>query len=336
MGDAGTPARALGLARGPEFDLIRRFLHGAAERAEGVVVGPGDDCAVVAGEGIALSSDMSVEGVHFRREWLSAEETGWRAASAALSDLAAVAARPIGALVSLAVDEADYGARAEGVMAGVRAAVEAVGGVLLGGDLTRTRGPLVVDVTVVGDAPRPILRSGGAVGDGVWVTGLLGGSGLAVAELLAGRAPPAGARGRFARPTPRTAEAMWLAGRVPISAMIDISDGLAGDAAHLAAASGVAIVLERGAIPVHPDVLATCSALEQALAHALRGGEDYELCFLAPVAAVEQVRSAFEDELGVPLTRVGRVEEGAGLHRDEDGERVPLDLGGFQHFRGDP
>src|ERR1700741_1841920 len=100
------------LAPGPEFDLIQRFLPRHPVHRADVRVGPGDDCAVIAGDGIAISTDMSVEGVHFRRAWLSLREMGGRAAAAALSDLAAVAARPIGILVSLAVSTADAGAHA--------------------------------------------------------------------------------------------------------------------------------------------------------------------------------------------------------------------------------
>ncbi|HEX2188489.1 MAG TPA: AIR synthase related protein [Longimicrobiaceae bacterium] len=178
----------LPLAPGAEFALIRRFVpRGQPARAD-VLVGPGDDCAVVAG-GIALSTDMSVEGVHFRRDWLSPREIGWRAAAAALSDLAAVAARPIGVLVSLALPAGDAGDPAVELMAGVREAAEAVGGAVLGGDVARTTGPLVVDVTVVGEARNPVLRSGARRGDEVWVTGALGGAAAAVRAWLAGGEP---------------------------------------------------------------------------------------------------------------------------------------------------
>src|SRR5690606_14592184 len=133
------------LGPGPEFDLIRQFLARAgataSPAADAVQVGPGDDCTVV--DGIALSTDLSVEGIHFRREWLEPEEIGYRAAAAALSDLAAVAAQPIGVLCSLACagdDAAAYGPR---VMDGVRSAAADVGAALLGGDLARSPGPLL-------------------------------------------------------------------------------------------------------------------------------------------------------------------------------------------------
>ncbi|HEX6924127.1 MAG TPA: thiamine-phosphate kinase [Longimicrobiaceae bacterium] len=326
----------LRLAPGAEFDLIRRFLpHAPRFGREDVRVGPGDDCTVVVGNGIAISVDLSVEGIHFDRAWLSAHEIGCRAASAALSDLAAMAARPIGLLVALGVNETDADDFAVEVMDGVHDAAERVGAVVLGGDLTRSPGPVIIDVSVVGEAQTPVLRSGARVGDEVWVTGALGGAAVAVARLLRGEAPNPDAVERLACPVPRVYEARWLAERELPHAMIDLSDGLLGDAAHLSTAGGVAVVLEREAIPVHEAVIADTASRETALAFAVSGGEDYELCFCAAPGAVQPHQEAFEDEFGVSLTRVGVVEEGDGVWwRGEDGGRQPAEGGGFQHFGG--
>jgi thiamine-monophosphate kinase len=292
---------------------------------------------VVAGDGIALSCDMSVEGVHFRRDWLSLREIGFRAAAAALSDLAAVAARPVGVLVSLALPEADAGAHAVQVMDGVRAAAGDVGAALLGGDVTRSPGPLAIDVTAVGEAPHPVLRSGAIPGDEVWVTGELGAAGLFVAQMRAGEAPDAAARARFAAPAPRTREARWLAERGLPTAMLDLSDGLAGDAAHLAAASGVAVLLARELIPVHPSVRRHTASEEDALRLALAGGEDYELCFTAANGEVEPHVRDFGAAFGIPLSCVGRVAGGDGVWwTDAEGNRRPLGLHGYRHFEEDP
>ena len=297
-----------------------------------VLVGPGDDCAVVAGGRIALSTDMSVEGVHFRRDWLDAGEIGWRAAAAALSDLAAVAARPIGILVSLAVSDDDTESVAADVMDGCREAADAAGAALLGGDLTRSPGPLALDVTVVGEAAQPVLRSTAACGDEVWVTGELGGAAACVARLLAGRRVDPGARERYARPRPRIREALWLHGRGLPSAMIDLSDGLAGDAAHLAAASDVAVLLAPETIPVHPAARQRSRAATLRLA--LGGGEDYELCFTAAVGAVEPHAAAFKRAFGLPLTCVGRVARGNGVwFADAEGHRTPTGITGWRHFQ---
>lgn len=326
-------SHALPLAHGPEFDLIRRFLPSpvrAGDRPD-VLVGPGDDCAVVAGRGIALSSDMSVEEVHFRRDWLSAREIGYRAAAAALSDLAAVAARPIGLLCSLATSDDDKGRMAVGVMDGVRDAAGHAGAVLLGGDLTRSPGAMAIDVTVVGEASDPVLRSGARPGDELWVTGELGGAAAYVAAMTEGRLPDPSARLCFAAPVPRTREALWLHERGIPRAMLDLSDGLAGDVAHLAAASGVAVLLWSAAIPVHPA--ARREGVDHGLRLAVAGGEDYELCFAASPGGVAGATDDFATHFGVRLTRVGRVAEGDGVWwENEGGSREPLDARGFQHF----
>lgn len=328
------PARAE-LGAGPEFDLIRRFLRAAPPAGPAVLVGPGDDCAVVAGGPVALSSDMSVEDVHFRRAWLSPREIGYRAATAALSDLAAMAATPVGLLVSLALAPADAEATAVALMQGVGEAAGAVGGTVLGGDVTRSPGPLVLDVTVVGTVETPVLRGGARPGDELWVTGRLGGAAAAVAAWTAGGEPSAGARAAFARPAARVREARWLAEHARVSAMIDLSDGLAGDAAHLAAAGGVALVLRPAAVPVHPA--AADAAHGEALRLALSGGEDYELLFTAPPGAVAAIRAEFSARFSLELTPVGEVAAagaaGGGLFEETAGGRVPFTSRGFQHFR---
>ncbi|CAN5794665.1 thiamine-phosphate kinase [soil metagenome] len=344
------------LGAGAEFDLIRRFLEddrsasghdagaagadaGTAPPVDGVRIGPGDDCAVVAGDGIALSVDMSVEGVHFTREWLEPEEIGYRATAAALSDLAAVAATPIGILVALAVTADDAAAIATRIMRGTRAAAADCGAILLGGDLTRTTGPLVIDVVAVGSAARPILRSGAQPGDAVWVTGRLGAAAAAVREWKSGRSPPDDAREAFARPRPRTAEAVWLARHAAVTALIDLSDGLGGDVGHIAAASGVQITLDAAAIPVHPAAVAATTHYDDALRLALAGGDDYELCFTAGEDAIEALRAAFTDAFELLLTRVGTVSAVTGsdapgvLLRDASGRIDVLRSGGYDHLR---
>jgi len=325
------------LGRGPEFDLIRQFLRAqSAEREslpEAVRVGPGDDCAVVRGEGVALSVDMSIEGVHFLREWLEPEEIGYRATASALSDLAAVAATPIGILVALATTRFDAQDVAPRVMDGARAAAAGAKAMLLGGDVTRTPGPMVVDVVVVGNAMRPALRRGARPGDSLWVTGELGAAASAVHAWKSGRQPEPAARLAFALPTPRTAEAAWLAGRGTVDALIDISDGLGGDVGHIAAASGVKIILDASSIPIHPTVSLGTNDPEDALRLALNGGEDYELCFAAPPGAVERIGDLFMNTFGLQLTCVGTVHEGSGvLLRDYNGRLGELRHAGFDHL----
>lgn len=315
------------LGPGAEFDLIRRFLAADAERRlpQDVIVGPGDDAAVVSAHPLAISTDLSIEGVHFRRDWLEPEEIGWRAAMASLSDLAAMAARPVGLFVSVAANAEDARGFVERVVAGANDAGRALDARLLGGDVTRSPGPLVLDVVVIGEVSHPLTRDGARPGDEVWVTGRLGASAMAVRDWLGGRRPAPSARERFARPCARTREVLWLRQRVDLTAAIDLSDGLAGDLPHIAAASAVAIRVNRDAIPIHPDAAAAPEL-------ALTGGEEYELCLVCPPGAMEQAAAAFEAEFGIPITRIGGVAIGAGVKISTAGGVDDLPPPEYRHF----
>jgi len=303
------------LGPGREFDLIKKFLAHASRRDHPLVrVGPGDDASVIGD--IAISSDMSVEGVHFRRDWLAAGEIGYRATVAALSDLAAVAAKPVAAMVSLAVRPGDAEEWAADLMQGCTEAIEQYGALLAGGDLTRAVDSAVIDVIVIGEAEQPVLRSGARIGDEVWVTGTLGGAAAAVAAWLDNKTPAAPARARYARPAARISEALWL--KPHVHAMIDLSDGIAGDAGHIAAASGCRLDIDAERLPVH-------STADTRLA--LQGGEDYELCVTAAAGVLDTLRTEFEQRFNTELTRVGDVVDGDGVViRNFDGE------GGYDHF----
>jgi len=316
--------RSLRLGAGGEFDRLRAIF--AALGAAGRDLG--DDCALlpVGGRTLAISIDLSLEGVHFRTDWLSFREIGWRATAAALSDLAAEGAEPIGVLVSVGLPGKSRGKGkgrrdpATEIMTGVGAAARSVGAKVLGGDLVRS-GRYLVDVCVLGLAARPVRRSGARPGDGLWVTGRLGGAGLALAGLRAGvRLAPA-LRRRFARPTPRIAAGRWLARRGG-RAMIDISDGLAGDAGHLAAASGVGIEIEVERIPRWPGVTPLAAA---------RSGEEYELLVALPRSFGAAGARAFRRATGLPLTRIGRCASGRGLRLTDDGRSI-VPPRGFDHF----
>jgi thiamine-monophosphate kinase len=322
------------LGPGGEFDLIRSFLGPAAPSSDFVLVGPGDDCVIVDAAPTALSTDLSVEDVHFRRAWLEPEQIGWRAAASALSDLAAVAAEPVAVLVSVAlrVEDVDSGWGTR-LMSGAREAAEAVGAALVGGDVSRAPGPVVVDVVAVGRARKPVLRDGALAGDEVWVSGALGAAGAAVALLEAGRPLPAVLRAPFERPVPRTREALWLSERADLHAMIDLSDGIAGDAAHVAAASGLAIELDIADLPVAPGVEVAAPESDDRLRLALSAGEDYELCVAAGAGVLAPLAAEFQGRFGVALTRVGRARAGEGVwSRDEAGRTRKLERGGFSHF----
>src|SRR5262245_19077200 len=193
---------------GGEFDRIRRIWSRLGDRVQGA----GDDCAIVEinGAKLALSTDLSLEHVHFELGWLTREEVGWRATAAALSDLAAIAATPMGVLVSLGVSEEWPEEQIADLMEGAGKAAASVGAVVWGGDLTRNV-QTVVDVTGIGrlDSP-PLLRSGARAGDELWVTGKLGGPGAALASWKKKIQPDESARERFALSVPRVNEARWL------------------------------------------------------------------------------------------------------------------------------
>lgn len=308
--------------------MIRAFTAGDAHLPPEVRVGPGDDAAVLQG-GWVVSSDISVEDVHFRRAWLSDSEIGYRAAAAALSDLAAMAATPVGLIVSMAVPRT--GVDVAAVQAGVREAAASVGASVIGGDLSRSPGPLMIDVVVLGCTAWPVLRDGAEPNDEVWVTGSLGASAAATRAWMVDEEPTAALREAFARPKPRIEEARWLVDREWVDALIDISDGLCGDAGHIAAASGARITLDSTKIPVAAAAVEALGA-GAALDAALHGGEDFELCFVTDPGKVDP--ADFERRFGIPLTRVGHVSEGEGVWLQEaDGSTRRVERGGFDHWR---
>jgi thiamine-monophosphate kinase len=289
--------RHLALGEGAEFDAIRAMLREWGPRASGI----GDDAAVVdvpAGEKLVVSTDASVEGVHFRREWLSAEETGARAATAALSDLAAMAATPLGLLLALTVPEGLEHDLAD-LARGVGASAADARCPIIGGNVARAM-ELSLTITVLGSAARPLRRSGARDGDLLYVTGRLGGPGAALLDLRSGRVPGPSHMARFANPRARLAESRWLADS-GATAAIDISDGLIADAGHLARASGMFLELDARQLPCVEQVTA---------AEALVSGEEYELLVTFP-SDFPPDSARFEALFGIPLTTVGSV-RGAG------------------------
>jgi thiamine-monophosphate kinase len=306
----------IGLGPGPEFDRIRAIVARLGPEASGI----GDDCAIIpiAGTHLVASIDGSVEGVHFRTDWLTAEEIGYRATAAALSDLAADGAEPIGVMVSLGLTDRGTESEASDIMAGVGAACRAVGAQVLGGDLV-SADKLIVDVCVLGTAERPVRRVGAKDGDGVWVTGTLGGAGLALAGFQTGKKLDATLRARYATPEPRIKAGQWLASH-GATAMLDISDGLAQDAGQLAAASGVAVEVRLEQVPCWLGVSPLFAAAS---------GEEFELLVTLP-AGFDQA-AKFVIATGLPLTKIGACATGTGLRMTDHGQAVTPPHG-FQHF----
>ena len=307
------------LGPGGEFDLLRAMFARWGPLARGL----GDDAALLdlpSGSRLVVSTDTSVENVHFREMWLSPAEIAYRAVAAAMSDLAAMAASPLGIVVALTMNDA-WRAHAVQLADGLGAAARDLGAPIVGGDLTRGS-ELSIGVTVLGSVERALARGGARAGDALWVTGRLGGPRLALRALESGAAPAPEHRYRFAHPVPRLAEARWLASH-GATAAIDLSDGIAADAGHVAAASGVRIVIDIDRLPV------IAGATTQ---DAAQGGEEYELIVTAP-ATLD--RAAFEREFGIPLTVVGRIEsagaDGPRVEARDAAKPVPLP-GGHSHF----
>lgn len=315
----------LALGPGAEFDRIRNIIGVLGAQAGGL----GDDCGMVEQEDgfLALSTDVSVEGVHFQLDWITPEEVGWRATAAALSDLAAAAADPIGVLCAVTMPRTSPESRLLEIMVGVRNAAAAVGASVLGGDLSS--GPVwSVAVTVLGRTRRPISRSGAEAGDGLWVTGTLGGARAALQAWLNVREPEALARERFAHPEPRIAAGRWVA-KHGATAMIDLSDGLAGDTRHLAAASQLAMTIDLDSLPVSEEVRHEALRLGVPAAQfAAEGGEDYELLVSLPGSF--SAAAEFTRDCGVPLTHIGDVAQGKGVEFVSAGRSI--ELRGFSHF----
>jgi thiamine-monophosphate kinase len=289
-GAADGAANQVALAGGAEFDAIRAVRARWGERARGL----GDDAAIVAlsrGDRLVASVDAAVEGRHFRREWLTPREIGYRAAAAALSDLAAMAAEPTGMLVALVVPDS-WRAELLDVADGIGDAAELAHAPILGGNISGG-GELSITTTVLGAAFTPLARAGARAGDRVYVTGTLGAPAEAIRLLCAGRDPGA-FRDRFAHPVPRITEARWLV-RAGASSGVDVSDGLAADLEHLATASGVAMEIDAARVPVVDGV---------DTARALGSGEEYEMVVTsnAPLDG-----AAFATRFAIPLTEIGRV-----------------------------
>jgi len=315
----------LALGPGPEFDRIRRLLALLGPAAQDI----GDDCALVpCGDGfVCLSTDVSVEQVHFRLDWITLEEAGWRATAAALSDLAAEGSRPVGLLCAVSAPATSSEDDLMAVMRGVRDAGAYAAAPVLGGDLS-TSPVWGLAMTVVGRSASPVSRSGIRPGDGLWVTGALGGSRAALSAWHRGARPNPAARARYAHPVPRLAAGIWMATH-GAHAMIDLSDGLAGDTGHLAAASGVGIEVDVNAVPAAPETAEEAGHLGiTPQQFAAEGGEDFELLVALPPAFAGA--AAFEAECGLPLTRVGTAFEGSGVRFSRGGTVVSLSS--FNHF----
>jgi len=313
-----------------EFDLIDLFTRAAPREGGGVVVGIGDDAAVLRpppGEDLVMTVDAVVEGVHFDRRF-RAEDVGWKALAVNLSDLAAMGARPLWALCALATPRAESAARLARVGRGLAECARTFGIALAGGNVTRAR-ELSLTVTAVGAARRgrALLRSGARAGDVLLVSGTLGDAALG---RRAGAVPALVRRQR--RPRPRLALGQALLGLA--RAAVDVSDGLLQDLGHLCAASGVGATVQLDALPLSDAYRRAVARAWRARPYdpALAGGEDYELLVAVPPARVAGACAAAR-KVGDRLTAVGEVSPGGGVRvLDASGRRYLVRARGHDHI----
>lgn len=306
-----------------EFELLRKVRERLPPPGPRVLVGSGDDAAVtVPGGATATSVDALVEDVHFRRGEATLAQIGGKALATALSDLAAMGAAPGEAYVVLGVPTDLSEEQCLELVDGIAALAAETGTTLAGGDVSRAPA-LTLAVTVVGHAPSPerlVGRGGARPGDALVLTGELGGAAAGLLllerpELAAGLATTTAEllRLRQLEPTPRLAAGLALAA-AGATAMIDLSDGLGGDAAHLAEASGAGLAIEAGALPLAKGVAEVAAASgHDPLQLAASGGEDYELLAALPAAGLGEAAAAVGEAAGVTLTQVGEVVAGTGV-----------------------
>jgi len=304
-----------------ELQLIRRIRALSSSRNPAVRVGIGDDCAVLhvpAGHEMIVTTDFSLEGRHFRRDWHSAQSAGHRCLMRGLSDVAAMGGRPLAAFLSIALPKGFDINWLDGFMEGFGALAGRFRVELAGGDTSEAPGAeILADVMVVGAVKqgRALLRSGAQPGDGIYVTGSLGGSAVELEEMRIGRNRRESGPQSF--PEPRVTVGLALARRGIATSCMDLSDGLSTDLRHLCEASGGGAEVNGVAIPV-----AVGATMEQAM----HGGEDYELLFTARSGVKVPRRIA-----GIGVTWIGKVVAASGVRVDGS----ELMAGGWEHFRGE-
>lgn len=322
----------------PERELltrIRKLVATGSPKRSSVITGIGDDCAVLrppAGHELLVTTDFSLEGVHFRREWHPPESVGHRCLTRGLSDIAAMGGRPLAVFLSLALPADLPQDWVDRFYSGLLKLARRHGASLAGGDTAQSPSGVLADIMVIGSVPRgrAILRSGAKPGDRIFVTGALGesaaelrrhdshlgGAGRSALHLRSFKNVGALApENRFLFPEPRLAIGIKLHGLA--SAMIDISDGLSTDLAHICEESRVGAVIEQASIPIAPTAT---------LEDALHGGDDYELLFTSSKRVPQQIA-------GVAITEIGNIVKGSGVRiQDERGKTKRLKPLGWQHF----
>lgn len=284
----------------------------------------GDDCTVLdlGGEALVMTTDMLIEDVHFLRHASSPEDVGRKSLMVNISDVAAMGAKPVATLLSIALPESAQGEWSERFMRGYYEASRERGVALVGGDTTASRDKIAINVVAIGRAPMSNIkrRSAAKVGDAVCVTGKLGTSSKGLVDIMFGDVHTPAAK-IHCRAQARTAEGEWLGTRSEVHAMMDVSDGIASDIKHIMEQSKVGAEIELDKIPTDYDIR-----------FATTGGEDYELLLTLDGASFDAVAEELLKATGTTLTKIGTITEGDSLTWLEEGKPRELDLKGFTHF----
>jgi len=311
-----------------EKSLIARIQE-RAHTGQGVVAGIGDDAAILripSSHQALVTTDFSLEGIHFRREWHPPEVIGHRALTRGLSDIAAMGGRPIAAFLSLGLPPTLPQAWVDGFFKGLLGLAKKFKVSLAGGDTSASPAGVLIDIVVVGSVPsdQAIARAGARAHDRIYVTGMLGGSAAALQLLFCGRRLRPRDFPQHFHPMPRLKVGQFLRQRAIASAMIDLSDGLSTDLAHLCRESRVGAEIEADRIPL-ASLGKPATPVDRR--YALDGGEDYELLFTAPPGMRVPRRIA-----GIPITPIGRIRPAPHIFLITAGKRVKLAPRGWQHF----
>ena len=316
-----------------EFDFIADIREMFARMPKSGFEGIGDDCAVlpIGDEAMVFTSDMLNESIHFLTDKSTAYQIGYKSLMVNISDVAAMGAKPVATLLSLALPEEHFGEWSADFMKGYYAASKRYGVQLVGGDTTKSESGICVSVTAVGRAPKANIkrRSSAKVGDVIMVTGRLGASAAGLRDVLAGKLTTRNAKIHL-MPEARVAEGVWLGEQAEVRAMMDISDGVASDLQHIIDNSKKGAVVVKRNLPI---------AKGATIDDAFCGGEDYELLLTVDKRKADELAQRFEAKFGKPLYNIGRVvkpnydcyyigieqEDGSILHSTAG-------WGGYHHF----
>lgn len=337
-----------------EFDLINELRRRHGRDNPSIVRGIGDDAAVIAppaGRHLVLTTDLLAERIHFDLRTASFEDVGYKAATANLSDIAAMGGTPQYLLVSLAIPRTGTASHVSRLYQGMMAACRPHGVRLIGGDTSASKTGWFINITLVGSVAsgHALMRSGARIGNRIYVTGTLGDS-MAGLELLKGQGPgrrtsrgslPDGHRRllirRHLRPSARITIGQWLSTHRLATAAIDVSDGLSGDLRHICEESHVGAEIELAALPISAACRAFAAATHlEAASIALAGGEDYELLFTTPARLGPQLEREAAKR-GIRITRIGTITPAPiGMRTvTADGRRHPLPVTSYEHFRSE-